>query len=120
MEKYPNSFESEGFFYGLAQLSISLARIQIARSTIDASCIASQSWRADTRQYFDKGCAVLVREDMNYWIPTLPRTVIPDLLSKIQSEEPTWGTEDDFLKLQQKYPYLPMSEKRQQGLSSRI
>ncbi|OQD73137.1 hypothetical protein PENANT_c216G03004 [Penicillium antarcticum] len=120
VQKYSNSFKSEGFFYGLAQLSISLARIQTARSTIDASCIVSQSWRADTRQYFDKGCAALVREDTNYWIPTLPRTVIPDLLSKIQSEKPTWGTEDEFLKLQQKYPYLPVSEKRQQGLSSRI
>lgn len=120
VEKYPNSFESEGFFYGIAQLSISLARVQIAHSTTDASRIDLQSWRADTRQHFDKGCQVLVREDVNYWIPTLPKTAIPDLLSNIQSQEPTWRTMDDFIKLQQKYPLLPVCEKRQQGLSSKI
>jgi tetratricopeptide (TPR) repeat protein len=120
VRKYSDSFEPEGFFYGLAQLSIALARLQNARSTTDASCISSPSWHADTRQFFDKACAVLAREDVNYWVPTLPKTVIPDLLSNIQPTEASWWTADDFLKLQQKYPYLPVFDKRHQRLSSRM
>ncbi|KAJ5105906.1 hypothetical protein NUU61_003253 [Penicillium alfredii] len=89
LKQYSDTFKPEGVFYSLGQLSVSLARIQSAYFTDNDRSIASETWRADARQIFDKGCAVLVHEIINYWVPILPKTVIPDILSRLESAEPS-------------------------------
>lgn len=104
LKKYPRCFSPKGFFYGLCQLSISIARLQLARSTEEPPHIASLSWHDETRHTFHEGCTILIHEDMNYWIPTLPRTVIPGLLSSVASMDPDCMARDQvFLRLRQKY-----------------
>ncbi|KAJ5742599.1 uncharacterized protein N7511_011331 [Penicillium nucicola] len=122
LKKYPHSFEPEGFYFGLGQISISLALLQLASSssTKRDSGVVPPSWSADAKKAFDIGCTVLAHEDLNFWIPMVPQRYIPDLLASIRSERPSWTETSDFRKLQQKYSDFLDSAQRQTGLLSRI
>lgn len=103
MGKYRSCFKPEGFLHGLVQFSISVARIRANHFTKRACNPDSESWFADTRRSFDEGCVILAHEDSNYWVPTILRIWIPDLLSEIETAEPRWATTDLFSSLRRRY-----------------
>lgn len=117
VRKYANCFEPEGFYYGLAQLSISVARIKISKNP---SIIPTETWYADSRQAFNQGCAILALEKINYWIPTIYKKWIPDVLSDIMSAEPVWTETGTFINIRQRYLRSTDSGRRHNGFSSRI
>ncbi|KAJ6126185.1 hypothetical protein N7471_010678 [Penicillium samsonianum] len=80
LKQYPQSFEPEGFYFGLGHMSMSLALLQLASSspTKKYPRVPSRSWDADAKLAFDIGCTVLAREDLNFWIPMLPKRIISE------------------------------------------
>jgi hypothetical protein len=104
--QYPGSLGRQGFFSGVCQLSIFFARARATSKGLDAgTCGSSGDGITVTKKALKGICSILAREAVSYWIPTLPKNFLPDLLSQIETEYPQLIEGNrDFLKTREKFP----------------
>ncbi|KAJ5873641.1 uncharacterized protein N7473_013200 [Penicillium subrubescens] len=102
---YPGTFGQQGFFSGVCHLSIFFARAQASsRGLYMGTCGFTDDWTTVKKKELEEICSILAREAVSYWIPTLTKNFLPNLLSQIATEYPqlTEGN-DDFLITREKF-----------------
>ncbi|CAI7594326.1 unnamed protein product [Penicillium pancosmium] len=120
-KKYPLSFEPEGFYFGLGHMSMSVALLQSDQSSSQSDDrVALELREKDAKKALDIGCDVLARENLNFWIPLLPKRYIPDLMDEIKYLRPAWADTLDFKSLQKKYTNFLDFATKKSGFASRI